>query len=424
MATINFLYRSKKKTSVLIIRLLYRYGEIDYVHGASTKLHVTKEYWDKEHKCNRLKNIDKINRKASIINEIAKITNHVLESFNVVNPDKIDKMWLQKCLAQYYNPQEDRNTLPTGLLNYFDFFLISKQNEITKSSLKKYSVVRNVLCKFDLSLIKPLKLIDVDLYFKRDFERYCIHLKYSKNTIAWILRSIKTVCNHAKLNGLETSNQLSHLKTKSVKVAKIFLSFKELQSIERIESHLLTESLKNARDWLIISCYTGQRVSDFMRYSSDSIRVEDKGPLLEFTQHKTKKIMTIPLHDKVLEILGTRLGQFPRTISSQKYNYYIKEVCKIAGINEVIKANKRKKIEVDSKFPYRNESGNFEKWKLVSSHIGRRSFATNFYGKIPTSYLTYMTGHSTERMFLNYIGKSNKDIALEMFDYFKNISWT
>jgi len=54
----------------------------------------------------------------------------------------------------------------------------------------------------------------------------------------------------------------------------------------------------------------------------------------------------------------------------------------------------------------------------VTSHIGRRSFATNFYGIIPTSYLIYTTGHSTEAMFLNYIGKSNKDIALEMAKYF------
>jgi hypothetical protein len=50
--------------------------------------------------------------------------------------------------------------------------------------------------------------------------------------------------------------------------------------------------------------------------------------------------------------------------------------------------------------------------------VGRRSFATNFYGKIPTTYLIYITGHSTEAMFLNYIGKSNKDLALEVSDYF------
>ena len=74
-------------------------------------------------------------------------------------------------------------------------------------------------------------------------------------------------------------------------------------------------------------------------------------------------------------------------------------------------------FETDSKV-YRKKSGIYKKYELVTSHIGRRSFATNFYGIIPTSFLIYMTGHSTEAMFLNYIGKSNKDIALEMTKYF------
>jgi len=30
----------------------------------------------------------------------------------------------------------------------------------------------------------------------------------------------------------------------------------------------------------------------------------------------------------------------------------------------------------------------------------------------------YATGHSSEVMFLNYIGKSNKDMALELTKYF------
>ena len=32
--------------------------------------------------------------------------------------------------------------------------------------------------------------------------------------------------------------------------------------------------------------------------------------------------------------------------------------------------------------------------------------------------MIYMTGHATETMFLTYIGKSNKDIAMELTNYF------
>ena len=78
-----------------------------------------------------------------------------------------------------------------------------------------------------------------------------------------------------------------------------------------------------------------------------------------------------------------------------------------------------KKVEtVKDSGIYRKKTDTYKKHELVSSHIGRRSFATNFYGKIPTTYLIYVTGHSTEQMFLTYIGKSNKDLAMEIGNYF------
>jgi len=39
----------------------------------------------------------------------------------------------------------------------------------------------------------------------------------------------------------------------------------------------------------------------------------------------------------------------------------------------------------------RKKHGVFAKWKLVSSHIGRRSFATNHFGKIPTPIIMAAT---------------------------------
>ena len=104
-------------------------------------------------------------------------------------------------------------------------------------------------------------------------------------------------------------------------------------------------------------------------------------------------------------------------ISDQKYNDYIKDVCELAELNELVKGSKLVETEPKSRM-FRKKTATYKKWQLVTSHIGRRSFATNFYGKIPTTYLIYVTGHSTEAMFLNYIGKSNKDLAMEMTKYF------
>ena len=138
----------------------------------------------------------------------------------------------------------------------------------------------------------------------------------------------------------------------------------------------------------------------------------DMKPLIEFTQVKTDKIMSIPLDNKIIQIMEKYNEEFHRKKTDQKYNDYIKKVCREAGITELVNGTRfdpitKKKI-----------TKMYEKCELVSSHIGRRSFATNKYGIIPTSFLKHITGHSTEAMFLTYIGKSNKDITMELTKYF------
>ncbi len=52
--------------------------------------------------------------------------------------------------------------------------------------------------------------------------------------------------------------------------------------------------------------------------------------------------------------------------------------------------------------------------------ICRRSFSTNLYGKIPTPVIMSITGHSTEKMFLTYIGKTQKDNAEILKQYWED----
>ncbi|MBG7610846.1 phage integrase SAM-like domain-containing protein, partial [Polaribacter sp. BAL334] len=288
---------------------------------------------------------------------------------------------------------------------------------------KKYKVTKHLMERYQSDKKIKLQIIEINYKFKLDFEKYCLENNYALNTISKDLRTIKTVCNHAKQNGINTSHQLDSIKTPQHKTEKTYLSFEDLTKIENIDAKRLNDNLQNAKDWLIISCYTGQRISDFMRFDKSMIRYEknNKGilhPFLEFTQIKTNKRMTIALHPKVIEILNKRNGNFPKIISDPKYNLYIKQVCRIAEINQTIKGSILKDIDNNKAKQYRKESGIFPKWQLVTSHIGRRSFASNFYGTIPTTYLINVTGHSTESMFLNYIGKSNKDLALEITKYF------
>ena len=89
---------------------------------------------------------------------------------------------------------------------------------------------------------------------------------------------------------------------------------------------------------------------------------------------------------------------------------HLKEICRRVGINEEVKGyklctNSRRKI-----------LGTFPKYQLISSHDLRRSFATNYFGKIETPILMQITGHSKESTFLKYIGyATNKDTYADAF---------
>jgi integrase len=435
MATVHFLYRSVRSKAKLEVRLQHTYKTdekvTNYIWTGKTQIEVTKDFWTKQRKVNS-RDIEIKNEQKRVENLTNALDNFILECFNKTTPEAITKDWLQSQVDYYYNPPIDaanqKELIPDNLIEYFDYYIANKGNYPKPVLIRKIKVLQKKLRRFQTERGKPILIKDVNERFKLQFQNYCEKEKYSKVTTQRDFAEVKTVCINARSKGIETSLELDKLSFPRLRVDNIFLNLEEIASIEKIEQSKLNDSLDNAKDWLIISCYCGQRVSDFMRFDKEMIRIENGKSLIEFTQKKTGKIMTVPLHPKILEILKKRNGNFPYAISDQKYNDYIKVVCEIAEITQTIQGSKKieiknnqgeKKAEAESESKiYRKVSKEYRKCDLVSSHIGRRSFASNFYGTIPTTYLIYVTGHSSEVQFLNYIGKSNKDLALEMTKYF------
>src|SRR5690606_39101435 len=436
MAAITFSYHSKQPKYCLEIRLTYKITNESKYKSIYTrsKITVEKEYWELWHTKTdfpNYKDIDKQKWVKGIKEEQYRINTELdnLKTFILNEVDKLkesgllnlNKAWLENVVSNYYTPvktklDKEKEHIPEGLVDYFDFYYNYRKNEISESLRKKNNVIKAKLQRFEVWLGRQINLNEVNDHFKNKFLEYCLEQSYSQNTISRELTLIKTVCKHARFMGMEIHPQMDEIRIDRLKVKNIYLSFDEIEAIEALEN--LPDYLDNARDWLIISCYLGQRVSDFLHFNKEMIRDEEGKPLLEFTQKKTAKVMTIPMHGKVMQILEKRNGDFPRSISDVKYNEYIKKVAKKAGIIEMVLGSKKVEITPNSK-QYRKVTKPYHKYELVSSHIGRRSFATNFYGKIPTTYLIYITGHSSEQMFLAYIGKSNKDLAKEVFKYFE-----
>lgn len=221
---------------------------------------------------------------------------------------------------------------------------------------------------------------------------------------------MKTILNFAERKGVRTA--IRELELRRERQFKEMVTLTE-QEIIKIKTVPVPEELQAAKDWLLISCYTGQRFSDFMNFKTDKIQKINGKDCLSFKQQKTQKQITLPLHPTVINTIERNGNTFPKKMDIQHYNNDIKKIAQLASLNEPVKARKR--------IGYRTKNVYAEKWEILSSHIGRRSFATNFYGKIPTALLMEATGHSTEQMFLLYINPVDKGRILSLSNYFDKI---
>lgn len=275
---------------------------------------------------------------------------------------------------------------------------------------------KNTILRYEVEVLKGKSVLikNVNLKFAEDYKSWLFNQKYSINYIGKNIVNLKTICLDAYKNDIEISTQLKNIKSISEHKTPeqiIYLSEDEQEQIKNVT--LIREALINARKWLLLGCLIGQRGGDLLNITDKNIKELNGIKLIELKQQKTGKLVAIPLLPEALEIIESGL---PYKISLARYNEYIKDVCQEAEINEMItgriKETSRNATTIETK----------PKYKFITSHISRRSFATNFYGRIPTPVLMNITAHGTEKMFLSYIGKSTYDNAYQMLEYFSKLA--
>lgn len=300
-------------------------------------------------------------------------------------------------------------TYPKDSFLYFVYaYINAKEGLIETSTYKRYWVFLRLLARFEGFQCKQLSIKDVNIAFIRAFIAFGEKEVYAKNTVYRTLNFVKTILRFVERQGITTKLlELEIRKTHSSRTL-VTLTEKELQ---QIANTAVPPHLKAAQEWLLISCYTGQRFSDFMAFTKEKLTAIENKPCLEFVQQKTRKRMVLPLHPIVVRILEQNDNHFPKRLPLQDYNNAIKQIAQLALLTDSVKGNRR--------IGHRVSNTVTQKWKLLSSHIGRRSFATNFYGKIPTALLISATGHSTEQLFLQYINTTDKMRVLRLSGYFE-----
>lgn len=370
-----------------------------------TPLRITAENWDadKQRPSNiYIKKYKKINRRLNLIKTIISENVRLKRNENKTICHRTLTREVQKiCTNTFIEKPKD------SLLLYMEQYISSRKELICHSTYKRYKVFYHLVERFEGHALKKLYIDTVDSDFITDFIHFGKIEEYSKNTIYRTIHFVKTILNFAERKGIRTHVRELELRRERQHKEMTTLTEKE---ILRIQSTEVSDELKPAKDWLLISCYTGQRFSDFIRFNTNQLKTINGKTCISFTQQKTQKDMVLPLHPTVLHVLQRNEDNFPKVLDIQIYNHHIKQIAKLAELNESIEARKR--------LGYRTKKVFLEKWEVLSSHIGRRSFATNFFGKIPTPLLMEATGHSSENIFMKYINPINSDRIMNLSHYF------
>lgn len=303
---------------------------------------------------------------------------------------------LRAKVAEAINVKVTEKTEKTNESLFLPYFRMWSLGESTKYKYNRYKTYTYNLLTEYFNGRQPT-FDDITYTFCEDFIEWMSARDLSANTRGSHVKFIKAAMNEAFKNKLHKNEDFRTFRKETEQVDAVYLTNEEVTKVAELP---LCGSHKIARDLFIIGCHTGMRFSDYSRLSMNDI----SDGVIHFITQKCKAPVDIPAHPRVLQILEQNGGVAPK-ISGQKFNAYIKQVCKEAGINESVLVRKGGK-QVRHK-----------KWELVSSHTARRTGLTNMYkAGIPTYRCMMISGHKTEQVFLTYIRITQEENAQYLKD--------
>lgn len=195
----------------------------------------------------------------------------------------------------------------------------------------------------------------------------------------------------------------------------IFLTWEELSKLREYSIPATKQYLERVRDVFLFQCFTGLRYSDVFNLRRSDVKENH----IEVTTVKTADSLVIELNnysrailDKYRQVAFEGDKVLP-VVSNQKMNDYLKELSKLAGIDEPVRETYYKGNErIDLVTP---------KCELMSTHAGRRTFICNALSLgIPAQVVMKWTGHSDYKAMKPYIDIAD-DIKANAMDKFNTL---
>lgn len=290
------------------------------------------------------------------------------------------------------------------IIKNFRNYINEKSKLLMDSYISKIRQLEGILIKFEKFYKTKLTFSDMDEHFRNDFIEFQTDLLNLKNNTAFKnLQILKTFLHWTTKKGCNKYTQFIYdFKIKIQNIEIVALNEDELSKIEN--TTFKHNYLEKTKSLFLMQIYTGLRYSDLINLKKENFDFINKRIIV--TQIKTKESVIIPISPK----LDTYLKKYDYTIpkiSNQKYNDYIKQVCKDAGIDTSIQTvyyQGNKRIEEIK-----------PKYELISSHTARRTFITISLkrGVLPETVMK-VSGHRDRKSFQKYVRIAQEEAVEEI----------
>ncbi|MBO0951047.1 site-specific integrase [Fibrella forsythiae] len=269
------------------------------------------------------------------------------------------------------------------------------------STLKSMGVTAGRL-KWFVAVSGPLSVRGYTNEVHARFLNYLtVTLKLHPNSTANTNKHLRAFFNWCKSGDIALHPQHASIKTEWASSERIYLTEAELKNIEQVK---LSTALARVRDAFLFQCLTGLRYTELSRLDSSHIEQREGYRVLTFIAeksvsvraHKAKRVEVpiLPGAEAILTRYADNFRLLP-VLSNQKMNDYVKDIAKQAGVTSVVEQIVFEKgVPVLARVP---------KHELVSSHIGRHTFATLCLVKgVPLEVVSKALGHSDLKTTMIY----------------------
>lgn len=395
------------------------------LYKRSTGETIPVKYWSaKKHRCSVTRDFMEGNAVNETLDKMTVAANETIRYFKgYMKAPTIAKFW-EKFDELYYT---GGNHAMPSVTAYIKEYINKIRDVRSHNTVKGYVTALHKLTEYENAVRRKLQFSDIDMDFYNQFRSWLYKQGFSANYFGFIIKAVKHIVNQANYEGIcDTLKGIQHpdFITINETADSVSLTGDELRRIYELEitpdnvraffgneldereetARRKAASMSVVRDRFIIGAFTGLRVSDYGRLSAANLA----GDTIRIKTAKTGANVVIPIHPYIRAILSSI--DLNKRVSDQKINKHIKEIARMAGIDDEVTINRN--------IGGHNVQETHKKYELVCSHTARRSFATNAYkAGVPTIAIMKITGHTKESTFLKYIKVSAEENAAMLAEH-------